>query len=118
MSVTTIPDIKPEINIGRDKSIDLLITAIALEELGLSHIINAEAEKIQFVLGTLDKDNKKESPATMDDLLKINKAVEKVLKKVIKKEMLLEFMLEESVDMEEKPEKDDDKDDDDDDEGD
>ena len=113
-----IPDIKPDINIDKDKSINLLIAAVALTELGLAHIVNAEAEKIQFVLGTLKKHEHKEPP-TIDELLKINKSVEKMLKKVIKKEMLLEFMLEEAVDMAELPEKDNDEDDDtEDDEGD
>jgi len=98
MSMPNIPNIKPEINVDREKSIDLLIASVALQELALSHVVNAEAEKIQFVLGTLDKDYKKECP-TIDELLEINKAVEKILKKVIQKEMLLEFMLEDAIDL-------------------
>ena len=108
MSMPTIPDIRPEINIDRNKSIDLIIASVALEELGLAHLINAEAEKIQFVLGTLDKDrDDRKKPVTIDDLLDINKSVEKVLKKVIAKEILLGFKLENALESK-IPDKDDD----------
>ena len=40
-------------NPGREESINQIIAAIALEEIALSHILNAEGEKIQSVLGTL-----------------------------------------------------------------
>ena len=98
MSMPTIPDIKPDINIDREKVIDLLIASVALEELGLAHIVNAEAEKIQFVLGTLEK-TEKEEPPTIDELLEINKAVERILKKVIAKEIILEFKLQDAIDL-------------------
>ena len=98
MSMPNIPDITPDIDIDREKSIDLLIASVALEQLGLAHIINAEAEKIQSVLGTLGKHDSKEPPAA-DELLEINKAVEKMLKKVIEKEILLDFLLENAIDL-------------------
>lgn len=46
MSLPNIPDIAPEISLNRCESINLLLSSIALEEIGLSHIINAEGEKI------------------------------------------------------------------------
>ncbi|MDT9027826.1 hypothetical protein [Rossellomorea yichunensis] len=60
--------------------------------MGLAHLINAEAEKIQFVLGTL-KGVTVPTP-TISDLININEAVRKTIVSVIKEEMLLQFKLE------------------------
>lgn len=92
MSLPNIPNITPTISISRTEVINLLLASIALEELGLAHIVNAEAEKIQFVLGTLNGVHVAPSVA---DLIAIDVSVQTTLKDVIKKEMLLEFKLEE-----------------------
>lgn len=96
MSMPNIPNVTPTITINREDVINLLLASIALEELGLAHIINSEAEKIQFVLGTLDG-HTTPTPPTIDDLLKINGSVDLTLRDVIKKEMLLEFKLEDTL---------------------
>lgn len=93
MSLPNIPNITPTISISRTEVINLLLASIALEELGLAHIINAEAEKIQFVLGTLNGGS--HVTPTVPDLIAIDESVQTTLKEVIKKEMLLEFKLEE-----------------------
>ena len=51
MSMPSFVDYVPPI--GREDAINQIIASIALEELALSHILNAEGEKIQYVLGTL-----------------------------------------------------------------
>jgi hypothetical protein len=83
----TIPDIKPEIEISFEETVRLLLASIALEELSLAHIINAEAEKIQEVV---------KCPAgnKLFDMICIDKSVERILRDVIKKEILLEFKFE------------------------
>lgn len=93
MSYPNIPDVNPEITIDREQVINILLASIALEELGLSHIINAEGEKIQYVLGTLDGIEIQET-VTIDDILEINNSVERTLRDVLKNQMLLQFKLE------------------------
>ena len=61
-----------------------------MEELGLAHIINAEGEKIQYALGTLPGLT---SPATLQDILKVNDSVQDTLELAIKKELLLDSKL-------------------------
>ncbi|MDQ0417802.1 hypothetical protein J2Z48_001986 [Croceifilum oryzae] len=71
MSQANIPNISPNISITREDAVNLLLSSIALEELGLSHIINAEGEKLQYVLGTLPGVSTTFQP-TITDLLTIN----------------------------------------------
>lgn len=97
MSFPNIPNITPTISLSRTDVINLLLASIAFEELSLAHIVNAEAEKIQAVVGTLP--NSSIVAATISDLLTINESVRKTLKSAIKKEMLLEFKLEEVLEI-------------------
>ncbi|MED4898213.1 hypothetical protein P9737_24490, partial [Brevibacillus porteri] len=87
MSQANIPNITPLITITQSQIANLLLASIALEELGLSHIINAEAEKFQYVLGTLP--GLTGPPATISDLLNVNSSVINTLREITKKEILL-----------------------------
>lgn len=53
MSQANIPNITPSLTTTRDDALNLLLASIAIEELGLGHIINAKAEKNQYAVGTL-----------------------------------------------------------------
>lgn len=99
MSYPNIPDINPDIEICREDVINILLASIGLEELSLAHIVNAEAEKIQYVLGTLNTNCQPEECPDIHDLLKINKSVERTLRNVIKNQMLLQFKLEDVLDI-------------------
>lgn len=90
MGMPKVPDITPKIKLKRREAVNLLLTSIALEELGLAHILNAEGEKIQEVI---------KCKPSLDDLLKVNKSVERTLRGVIKQEMLLQFKLEDTLDL-------------------
>lgn len=90
MSMPNIPNISPEIDIDICDVVKLLLSSIALEELGLAHIINAEGEKVQEVLG---------NHPCFDEIIEIDKNVNKTLQNVIKKEMLLQFKLENVLDL-------------------
>lgn len=91
LSLPNVPDIKPEIKLKRKDTLNLLLTSIAMEEISISHILNAEAEKIQYVL--------KKSPE-IRELLDMNRSVERMIRVLIKKEMLLQFKLENVMDLE------------------
>lgn len=91
MSYPQVPNITPTISIDYCDAVNLLLVSIAMEEIGLSHIINAEAEKIQYVLGTLHGTTG--TPASINDILRINKDVRQTLSEVVRKELLLQMKL-------------------------
>ncbi|MGU3442374.1 hypothetical protein ACLBXI_20685 [Bacillus cereus] len=102
MSQANIPNITPNISITIGQSTTLLLASIALEELALAHIVNSEAEKIQFVLGTLGGSVISPNIVTISNLIEINKSVQETLDTVIKKEMLLQTKLSNIVNLIEK----------------
>jgi Trk K+ transport system NAD-binding subunit len=95
MSFPNIPDVDATIDLTTEDAVNLLLASIAFEELGLAHLINAEAEKIQYVLGTLE--TTPPAPPTIEELLEVNRSVDRTLRNVIKKEMLLQFKLEDTL---------------------
>lgn len=95
MSFPTIPDVHVCGGILREDALKLLMASIAFEELGMAHIINAEAEKIQSVLGTLKGQSIK--MPTLGELLRIDNSIGKILEDVIMKEILLQFKLEDVI---------------------
>lgn len=79
-----------------DEIARLLLAALAAEELSLADLINSEANKINSILGILPGQAVK-NPG-IDELERIDKAVERVLRAIIKKEIILEFQLEDILD--------------------
>lgn len=51
----SLPEFENE-PISREDAVNYILTSIAMEEMALSHILNAEGEKIQYVIGTLHKE--------------------------------------------------------------
>ncbi len=96
MSFPNIPDITPTITIGSEQCVSMLLASIALEELGQAHIMNAEAEKLQYVLGTL-RGSTPPAPPTIAQLLKVNDSICMTLRNVVKNQMLLGFKLEDTI---------------------
>jgi hypothetical protein len=97
MGIPNVPNVSPEIDLSREDVINLLLASIAFEELGLAHLVNAEAEKVQFVLGTLEGQDLQDP--SIDDLLEINRSVERTFRAVIKNQMLLQFKLEDILEL-------------------
>lgn len=65
-----------------EDSLSQILTSIAMEELGLSHIINAEGEKIQYVLGTLEEANNAVEPSSIAEIIEVNESVKDMLEKI------------------------------------
>ncbi|MGL4848563.1 MAG: hypothetical protein ACRC28_06490 [Clostridium sp.] len=111
MSMPNIPDVKPEINLDMEDSVKLLLNSIAMEELGLSHIINAEGEKLQYVLKTLEEKAKKCYECSMctgykkgvrEDLeyiFKVNESINNTMKTVFRSQTFLQMKLENVLEM-------------------
>ncbi len=91
MSMPNIPNITPLISLNRCDTINLLLSSIALEEMGLSHLLNAEGEKLQKFIQT--------SPKGLNDYLQMNESVNKTLRTVVKSQILLEMKLEDVVEL-------------------
>ncbi|MEI5907248.1 hypothetical protein WAK64_09280 [Bacillus spongiae] len=96
MSMPTIP---PEPHRPSKKEVVLdLLESIALEEIALSHILNAEAEKVQAFVGKcLDFPTKPNN----EQIIAFNKSVGNVLETVIMKEWLLLRKLENVIEFDE-----------------
>ncbi|MCD7947959.1 MAG: hypothetical protein LUG13_06665 [Oscillospiraceae bacterium] len=93
MSQPTFPTISPELT--REEALNMILASIAMEELGLSHIINAEGEKLQYVLGTLGP-NGNMKPTT-DEVLAVNKSITCLLERVTDNQILLKNKMEKAL---------------------
>lgn len=97
MSMPTIP---PEPHRPNRKEVVLdLLASISLEEIALSHLMNAEAEKMQGFVGKCL--NFPTNP-TNREILAFQKSVQQFLETIIMKEWLLLRKLENVVDFQEK----------------
>jgi hypothetical protein len=85
MSIPKFPEI-PDLSI--ESSINQVISSIAVEELALSHILNTEGEKLQYILGTLP-DSKPPKPPTFEEILEANESVKDMLSTVSMNQMFL-----------------------------
>lgn len=93
MSQPKFPIIDPPLT--RDGSVNEIIASIAAEELSLSHILNAEGEKLQFVLGTLPGLS---GGADVQDVLDVNKSVQQTLDEIAQQQLLLGTKLSAALD--------------------
>ena len=69
----------------RSQAVTDIIESVALQETGLSHILNAEGEKIQKVVAMSD--------VTPEVLMAVNKSVESMVGAVSSLEMILQSKL-------------------------
>jgi hypothetical protein len=88
MSSPNIPDIKPQIDLKREDVITLLLASVALEEVGLSRILNAEGEKIKAVL-----DYKGCECPDISQIKELNESVSETIDSIVRLQMLLQMKL-------------------------
>ncbi len=93
MSFPNVPNITPTIEIDQEQCVNMLLASVAMEELGLSHIINAEAEKLQYVLGTLPG-KKPPTPPTIKELRQVADSVARTIRTVEQNQLLLTMKME------------------------
>ena len=96
MSMPNIPSINPSIEVTRNDAVNIILSSIGMEELSLAHIVNAEAEKIQFALGTLETSD---GAASLEDIMAVNKSAKQMLRDVIKNQMLIGMKMEDTVEL-------------------
>lgn len=84
MSMPTFPQIDPPLT--REGSLNEIIASIAAEELSLSHILNAEGEKLQYILGTLPG---LDEAASLEEVMQINQSVQDTMSNIMEQQMLL-----------------------------
>ena len=85
MSMPSFPNVDPPIQ--REDAVNQILSSIAMEELGLSHILNAEGEKLQYILGTLP--GLSGPPATVSDVLAANESVRSMLETAVQNQLFL-----------------------------
>lgn len=95
MSMPNIPDLTPNVTIVRSDALNVILSSIGMEELSMAHLVNAEAEKIQFALGTLETAGGK--AASIEQIMEINNSSNKMLRDVIKNQMLIGMKMEDVV---------------------
>jgi hypothetical protein len=84
MSMPKFPN--PDCILTRDQAINAILTSIAQEEAALSHIINAEGEKIQYVLQNI---NSKNCHDDMDKILEVNESVSDLIEQITDMQLIL-----------------------------
>lgn len=91
MTMPNIPNFGSLEAPSRKETVLLLLTSVARGEMALSHIINAEAEKLHHAAAALRR-RRRPSP-TVDELLCAQESALSVVKEVLATELLLQTKL-------------------------
>lgn len=89
------PSFPSSLGITREDAVNQILSSIAMEELGLSHIINAEGEKLQYILGTLP--GLTGPAATIEDLLNTNESIQNLLQNASYNQLLLRSKMQQAL---------------------
>ncbi|MCL1912731.1 MAG: hypothetical protein FWG10_02300 [Eubacteriaceae bacterium] len=91
-----MPEFQDRASIPPKVAILQVISSIAMEELALSHILNSEGEKLQYVLGTLSSGSLAHAP-TIAQLSEINASVKSAVSAVNMSQLFLMGKLSQAV---------------------
>jgi hypothetical protein len=94
MSLPSFPNVDPPVQ--REDAVNQILSSIAMEELGMSHILNAEGEKLQYILGTLP--GLSGPAATVKDVLDANRSVKDLLETTTQNQLLLKSKMQCALD--------------------
>jgi hypothetical protein len=81
-------------NIGREPALNKIIRSIAFEETALGKIIEAESDKIHYVIELVKEET---GEGALNKILKTNESVEKILKQIEKIEIILKRKMDEAL---------------------
>ncbi|NLZ45752.1 MAG: hypothetical protein GX896_03575 [Clostridiales bacterium] len=84
MSMPSLPEPNP--NLTKEQALNMILASIALEETALSHIINAEGEKIQHIISNCSNNT--------DDIISVNNSVKEMLEVVLQNQIILKSKME------------------------
>lgn len=90
----SLPTFSPSPDLTRQDAVNQVISSIASEELALSHVINAEGEKIQYALGSLPG---LETPATIAEIMEVNSSANDLLGTIAENRILLNAKLNDAL---------------------
>ena len=86
MSMPVLPE--PNKSLTKQDALNMILSSIALEETALSHIINAEGEKIQHILKT---------SCSNTEILAVNKSVDNLLETIMQNQIILKSKMESAL---------------------
>lgn len=93
MSLPSFPVSGPPIE--REDAVNQILSSIAMEEPGLGHILNAEGERLQYILGTLP--GLSGPPATVGDVLAANDSVRGMLETAAQNQLFLKTKMQKAL---------------------
>lgn len=98
MSIPEFP--KPDANLTQEQALTMILSSIAMEEVALSHIMNAQGEKIQYILGSANCGCRS---SDLKDIVAVNKSVTNLMEIVLQNQMILKNKMEKVLEYLPKP---------------
>ncbi|MDR3313916.1 MAG: hypothetical protein LBS96_05595 [Oscillospiraceae bacterium] len=95
MSMPQLP--APDPCLTKEQALHMILASIAMEETALSHILNAEGEKIQFALADAQRDDCYDYGAHCR-ILEINRSAQDVIGKITDMQIVLKEKMKQAID--------------------